>query len=570
MKLFNKFVSIISLFVITILIVFGLNMINISKKALEETILQRHLFTATSVGNLIEDYVKKLNLSLGFAVMLERFPDISWNEKHKILLEALLRNKDFILVTLIDKNNKKLIEVCSPDYYHSKDYLEKQTTKQIFLKAKLTQQPQLGKVYYIKEFPRLDIVYPLTKLNQYVFITVGLNSLWKKISNIKIGRTGFVCLIDETGRLFFHPITKNAMNSIDISNLSITKKLLDTKSKGTVKFKNLNNVEFVGAYYWLKSTKWGIIIRQEVKEAYRSVTLLRQQALLLIIIGIIFSILISLFLAKGMTKSISFLVAAVERLGEGNLDQQITMKTKDEISFLAKRFNDMLKKLKEYQEKLVSSEKLAAIGQMANVVGHEIRNPLGAINNAIYYIKSKISKDDEKLQKHTGIIEREISNATKIINDLLGFSRTRPPVKQKVNLNMLIEEALSVSPPPSYVEVKKIFNPKLPQVLVSPDEMRQVILNLINNAYHAISKTGSLTVTTDILDNSVIMKFKDTGCGIPQENLSKIFEPFFTTKSQGTGLGLSTVKRIIERHNGSLKVESKVDYGTTFTIFLRI
>lgn len=313
------------------------------------------------------------------------------------------------------------------------------------------------------------------------------------------------------------------------------------------------------------------------------------------------------------------LAETTKKIGAGDLSQRAVVSSKDEIGELAASFNTMAdsiqnkneelqtfneelqttneelkatteeletsneelkssneeleaasEEIRETQEKLVQQEKLAAVGQLASGVGHELRNPLGVMKNAVYFIKSKVGMEDEKLAKHLRIMEKEIDNSTKIISDLLGFSRTRKPAIAPNDINRVIEDALTSVEVPTNVRIAKNLDAKLPPAMIDPDQMRQVFLNLALNAIQAMNEGGMLTIETRSVNSAVRIQFKDTGGGIPKENITKLFDPFFTTKSRGIGLGLAVSHGIIERHQGKIEVQSTVGKGSTFTIVLPV
>ncbi len=229
--------------------------------------------------------------------------------------------------------------------------------------------------------------------------------------------------------------------------------------------------------------------------------------------------------------------------------------------------------LRAAQEQLIRSEKLAAIGQLAGGVGHELRNPLGAIKNAIYYVRGKVAKS-ELGQKEPQVIEfldimdDEVNSSNKIINDLLGFSRVGKPTVSPTRIERVIEDALSHLTVPENIEVVKKLDAGLPQVNVDTDQTRQVLVNMIMNAVQAMPEGGRLTISAREEDKFLEVEISDSGCGIPQEVMNKIFDPLFTTKAKGIGLGLAVCKTVIDRHQGHIEVESEVGKGTTFTIRL--
>jgi len=578
-KLFHKFALIMILLVVMPLLIQGIRMININREALEVSVLETHTKLAKAIAEDIDSYVSGLNLDLAFVLAFERFPKMSWQEKMKVLLSVVSRHEDFILISMLNGKGDEVIKVHSPSFAQDSSRLISRSKDQAFLEAKRTGIPQLGNIYYQGYLPRINVVYPLEAEYEYVFVTVALSNLWRKIGGIRIGKTGFAFLIDSEGRTIFHPELERAKNFEKVTELPIVRQALaefrehvgvDVSSEG---FSDDKGMGMVGAYAWAESLDWGVIMQQSKEEAYSSIARMKANAVLWILLSILGSVFIAFFLAKSLSRPILELIAGAQRLGEGDFSSEVKVNTRDEIFTLANTFNFMVKKLKEFQEQLVLREKLAAVGQMASVVGHEIRNPLGVINNAIYYIKTKFEMSsgkelDPKIQKHIGIIEKEIVASNKIVSDLLGFSRTRPPMAQPLDLNKIIEDSLSAVSIPDTVKVEIDLSLELPPALINPDEIRQVFINLINNAWQAMPEGGTLKIRSYIEEEMAQVEVTDTGCGISPENMKKLFTPFFSTKTKGTGLGLAAVQRILERHKGKIKVRSRVGQGTIFIVSL--
>lgn len=231
--------------------------------------------------------------------------------------------------------------------------------------------------------------------------------------------------------------------------------------------------------------------------------------------------------------------------------------------------------LRTTQERLIRSEKLAAIGQLASGVAHELRNPLGVIKNSAYYLKEKIGKsglitEDSSISEILNIIENEIGLSDKIIRDLLNFSMITKPVAEPSDVNEVIKYALSVTKAPENVEVKLYLKPNLKKAMIDPYHIRIVFNNLILNAYQAMDSGGKLGITSREDGSFVTVEFKDTGCGIIEKDQKKIFDPLFTTKAKGFGLGLAVIQGIIEGHEGQIELNSEVGKGTTFVVRLPI
>jgi len=229
------------------------------------------------------------------------------------------------------------------------------------------------------------------------------------------------------------------------------------------------------------------------------------------------------------------------------------------------------KDLREAQEQLVRQEKLAVIGQLAGGVGHELRNPLGAIKNAAYFLNMVLEKPEAKVKESLEILEKEVATSEKIIGSLLEFARPRPPTRRKVDVNDVVREALSRAPIPENVEVLSQLDERLASILADPDQLCQIFGNVIINAIQAMPEGGRLVVKSDIGSPEwVFVSFSDTGVGIPQEMLERLFEPLFTTKAKGIGLGLAIVKTLVEGHGGTIEAQSRVGKGSTFTVRLPI
>jgi signal transduction histidine kinase len=234
-----------------------------------------------------------------------------------------------------------------------------------------------------------------------------------------------------------------------------------------------------------------------------------------------------------------------------------------------RELKNSLEELAAAHDQLIRQERLAAIGELASTIGHELRNPLGVISNALYLLRGDIAKaPTESSSRHLATAEREVSAATVIVSDLLEFARQRDPVMTDVDTGALLDEAIAVLPPPTGITVDRI-GPTTPVVAVADrDMLRQVLLNLVGNAYQAMPEGGIVTVGVSDGGDTAQLQVSDTGIGMTEDVRSKLFEPFFTTKARGVGLGLAVSKRIVDAHGGSISVDSQPGAGSTFTVSL--
>ncbi len=302
------------------------------------------------------------------------------------------------------------------------------------------------------------------------------------------------------------------------------------------------------------------------------------------IAGTLIALLLSYFLSNMISAPIKKLASASNEVAQGNLDAHVAICSHDELGALADTFNAMALALKERDEelkeftraKIMESERLVLIGQLAANVAHELNNPLQGIVTYSHLLLEKTPCEDptaKSLQK----IAVQANRCRDIIRALLDFSRQRKPDKTLCDITAVLQESISL------VENQAIFHNiriienyanDLPRAIMDPSQMGRVFVNMIVNAADAMSGSGQLTLSTryDPQDDFIEVEFKDTGSGITKENLDKIFDPFFTTKEtgHGVGLGLAICYGIVKEHRGAILVESEVGKGTTFVVRLPV
>jgi len=223
------------------------------------------------------------------------------------------------------------------------------------------------------------------------------------------------------------------------------------------------------------------------------------------------------------------------------------------------------------QERLLRHEKMALLGQLAGGLGHELRNPLGAMRNAVYLLNLILKDPEPKVKEALEILDVEVCASDKIIGSLVEFTRTQAPTWRPVEVNSVVAHALSRAAVPQEVELVTDLSESLPTILADPQQLSQAFHNIILNGAQAMPDGGRLVVRTEAAtDGYISASFSDSGGGITAENLERIFEPLFTTKARGIGLGLALVKTLVEGHGGTVEVRSEVHKGSTFTVRLPV
>ena len=315
--------------------------------------------------------------------------------------------------------------------------------------------------------------------------------------------------------------------------------------------------------------------------------------------GVALVYVVSVRVARRISTPIHELTVAAQRVARGDYSRAVDGGSDDELGYLAHSFNAMTTEvqlahralresadelerkvevrtaeLKRMQAQMIQSEKMVAIGKLAAGVAHEINNPLtGVLTNSSLMLEDMA--DDHPWREDIQTIVNETLRCRKIVKGLLDFSRQTKPQRTLLDLNQVVEDTLSLVRNQTVFRNTKIvyeLDPHLPTVLADADQMRQVVLNIVLNAAEAMVQGGELRLASsaDPAAKAVELRISDTGPGIPDEVRARIFEPFFTTKKTGTGLGLAVAYGIVERHHGTIRIDSARGRGTTFTVSVPI
>lgn len=366
------------------------------------------------------------------------------------------------------------------------------------------------------------------------------------VENIGRGETGFAFIMNREGELqnkvpagvsvpkevYLDFLTSEAGPADDVAILE------RTDSVGTAILHSMTR---------LNDGVWVLVHQQSADEAYSDLYAARRSAISIFLLGVVAIVIGSILLSRRMVKHIAEVAADKQTINE----------------------------------QLIETGKLASLGELAAGVAHEINNPVGIMVQEAGWMQDLLEEDDVKSSPTIGEFKRCLAKiqtqgrrCKEITHKLLSFARKTDPTVKTAQLNDLIEEVVGLSEQRarySSVRIDKNLEAGLPSVNVSPSEVQQVLLNIINNSLDALDKKGGrIEITSRVEDGFVVLDMADNGPGIPQANLMRIFEPFFTTKpvGKGTGLGLSICYGIVKKIGGDIKVESELDVGTTFHIYI--
>jgi signal transduction histidine kinase len=355
-----------------------------------------------------------------------------------------------------------------------------------------------------------------------------------------------------------------------------------------------SDADTVWATVAVAGTPWVVWIAQETAAALQPATSLVKELTLLAIIVVLLGALAAWWAIRRLTAPLDEMARASESLARGNYERRIARAdAPDEMGRLARSFNAMAEEIETHhhelevqvwertaelekalydlriaQEENVQRERLAILGQLAGGVGHELRNPLGVMTNAVYVLDTVIGGTDPMVKDYLGILRGQISLSEKIVADLLDFARTRPPQCTPTDVPALVRHQVERLGPLGSVEVAYDFADSLPEANIDPVQIGQVVFNLVTNATQVMTETGG-TIRCRVShdgNGKITLDVADTGPGMPPDVARKIFEPLFTTKARGLGLGLTVSRMLAENNGGGLAFVTELGVGTTFTL----
>jgi len=612
-RLFYKFLFVFLIVSLVPLGIVGYYLVSLSQVTLNKAISRDQEALAVGFADTVSSYVTNFRNVLFDAAHLQDFASMDAPKQQALINHIMQLHAPFLEISVMNASGAETVRV---GRFVRDTKLRDFSNDALFNKVMKTGEFVGGLEKYMGSYPAITMGVQIVSLatNQGTGVLLAKMSLTGLSSILK---TGFpeathtqAAVIDSNGFLIAHSNLKEIYKPDAKMPEDVLKILLQNDAKTGGGEINLDTGEKVlGAFAEVSDLGWVVYIQRSISVAYQASNEMLARTWRMMLIVTVFVLFLGYAVSLVITQPIQALREAAIKLGEGDFDYLPDLNMpNDEIGELAHTFMQMseslkiktvelmsakeeqerlnrslenrvearTRELKSAQDELIKKERLAAIGQMASVVGHEIRNPLAVINNSIYFIKTKVNAAaaasavpiEPKIVKHISIIESEIRQANGIIDEILGFARTRELNPKLTHLNSYIEDLTMSFPFPPHIELMKQLSPENPTVNIDTDEMTQAVRNLIKNGIEVMPERGRIYVRTELAGDMVRLDVEDTGPGIPKETLDKIFAPFFTTKARGTGLGLAVVKKIVDRHKGRVEVSSVVGKGTCFKLFI--
>jgi two-component system NtrC family sensor kinase len=375
--------------------------------------------------------------------------------------------------------------------------------------------------------------------------TIDFEAFNALVENLRIGTTGFAFIFNRAGDFQTSPRFEVALNRSPYVDLL----------EGRVRSDRITVIEgddvlrrrSIFTIAPLKQGRWFLCYQQETSDAFAELRGVQEFAVVVLIIVSLAAVFVGYIISRNLA----------QRLADAYRDRRVMA------------------------HQVIETGRLASIGELAAGIAHEINNPVAIMVQEAGWIDDLLREGEpssgenlEEIQRAVGQIRTQGDRCKEITYKLLSFARKTDPTIREVELNEVVDEVIGLTSQKTRyanVSIETELNPNLPTIHASPSELQQVLLNLVNNAIDAIERPGgTVTVATKIVEDEVVLEVRDTGKGIPEANLGRIFDPFFTTKpvGHGTGLGLPICYGIIEKMGGRITVESEIEKGTTFTVFI--
>jgi len=436
--------------------------------------------------------------------------------------------------------------------------------------------------------------------------TVSTQAILKTVLRVQLGETGESYLVDRSGTFLAHKDPQRILNE-NIAQSGSFIHIFD-KARGQPVYTDYRGIEVLGASRPLAGTDWYVVVEQDRDEAFASSYQLQRNIWVVIALTVVGAIGFSALLAWYVASPIRRLSEAARTLARGDFENALldTRTTRrDEIGTLYAAFEHMAGQLKDRHSRLETrvglteaelqkveaqlkgtleaaarSERLAALGHLASGVAHEIRTPLTSLKLFLQSVQEDIVISPEQSEDYE-IAMRQVTRIEKTINRFLDFARPQEPILADLDFLELLDDVLEVIRPRANqqeIEIDERIAPELPRAQGDIRQLAAALVNLLVNALDAMPQGGRLTIalTTETAGPGstdpacVRIDVSDTGPGIEEEDLDRLFEPFFTSKAAGSGLGLAIVKGTVERHAGTVCVDTQLGAGTSFSVRLPV
>jgi two-component system NtrC family sensor kinase len=611
MSLRVKLVLMVAFVAIVPLAMSGIMALRVHQRAFETAVGDLHLKTAELGAAVAQRRLEGLRSSLLLTTRSIRWDQLSAAERRGALGFVFRQIDDILVAALLDEEGDGLGSSIFVDSNETEQDLARHPPASLSLlqdfarhipfAAAQADGTALGETFGVADSPasavplalRVDGVHGAKWV---VALALSLSSLCTDLSTANPADFKFR-LIDAQGQSVCSSCNTTPRPCLDPAFVQAAK----SGQSRVARFLSASGAQMLGAYA-PASSGWGVAVEQPKAVAFSPSRRLFLQTGFWVAVSLVIAVLVGHLLAQGITGPVAELVKGALELAQGHFGYRLTIQSRDELGKLSQAFNTMgaeverrdaeirawnedlqkrveerTRELKEAQEQVLQSKKIAAVSALGAGVAHEINNPLSAVLGMTQILERRLQKEADRKRELNmlGTIEAEAHRIKGIVRTLHSFSAAYAGEGfVPIDVNSVLAVALKLSEAgfaQQKIEVRADYAPSLPLVLGNGNELQQVFSHLLDNSKTAMPSGGLLSVSTESIDGQLVkVVVMDTGKGIAPEHLDKIFEPFFTTKDkwQGKGLGLTVAFRIVESHHGKIRATSKLGEGTTMTITL--
>ncbi len=568
-KIWQQIFLILLFLVVIPLVVTGIFLIQTSQEVLHKTIEgDLSQITEHATGEVVKDYEGVLRTLSTTASILGTLQADPWRQETAIV-ELSLRFPMFRSISSVDLNGQNIAS-------SQLGFPLKNEDRDSILKCAMQGKTCVSEVRIALDYtPVLDIAIPIRHLGKtsgVLLAEYSLRGIWDVVDHIQFDHGGEAFLIDSKGQIIASKDKKQVLRNQSFPYKYALQKLLN-REKGSHIEKDQNGIRWVLAFAPVGNLGWSLCIAQPIDQAFALVDVLYKNSWLLIILSLFAAGMSALLLATRMSRPIEQLVEATKQLARGDVNVTLPVLRKDEMGRLMFSFNSMSQQIKKARH----MEKLSIVGRSATSIAHELKNSLTLVKTFIQLLPER-HKDKAFVKESTETILKEFEVWNSMLRNMMDFAKEPMPFhKTFMPINGLIEDVTALAKLRAedlglkfYVDI----TPVLPAIEADRERLKQVLVNLINNAFEGVNPRGTITVKSLFNRRSeppyVEIQVCNSGDGVKAEHLEKIFAPFFTTKEGGLGLGLSISRDIVHRHAGRLEVKSQPGLETVFIIKLPV
>jgi signal transduction histidine kinase len=536
------------------------------------THVAERLAGATSAG--IVGLTQRAGAAAGSTVVLEalRQPDSTVSEAVMLVLRQSVGTQEPVQVALIDRSGRALTPNAprrGPGFLNGR--------------YRVVDHPSFSRLYENKGFLEYTLSVPVSDSGQ----VIGQVIQWRRLLRVTTTLALMSDLIGDSATL----LIGNADGSLMTELVDSLRPPL-IRDSAMVRHARATSISAAAP---INGTPWAFTVEFPNATVMAPLRVLSWQSLLVAVLVVLIGSAAGELLSRGITTPLRDLTMSAESIAGGDLTTRPASRERgDEIGRLSRAMHVMAESisasheqlerriherttelqravttLRETQDELVRKEKLAMLGQLSSSVGHELRNPLGVMSNAVYILERLLVQRDGKVDDCLRILRTQIQLSERIVTDLLDSVRGKSPIRQPVDVPALIREQVARVSFPEHLRVEVQIESDLPTLHVDPDQVGQILVNLLTNAVQAIDGApGHVIVQAANSDNRVRISVRDSGPGVPADVIDRIFEPLYTTKARGIGLGLSVSRSLAEANDGTLNVTNHAEGGAVFTLDL--